>query len=338
MYSDFDKLIIGGAWRPGRSGKVLEDRNPYNGELLTEIAQANAEDLDVAYTAAAKAQKAWASKLPAERAATMRRAAQVMELRHEEIVMWLVQESGSTLVKSEIEWESARAVLLGAAALPYLADGHILPADIPGKESRTYRKPVGVVGAISPWNWPLHLSLRSVAPALAVGNAVVLKPSSDTPVTGGTLVAKIFEEAGLPLELLSVVAGSGADIGDAFVRDATPRVISFTGSTAVGRGIARLCADAALLKRVELELGGNTPFVVLDDADLERAVQAAVAGRFLHQGQICMSVNRFVVDASVHDAFVERFVERVKRLKYGDPAEADTAIGPIINVLPPTEN
>jgi aldehyde dehydrogenase (NAD+) len=120
----------------------------------------------------------------------------------------------------------------GCAA--YLAEGHILPADIPGKESRTYRKPVGVVGAISPWNWPLHLSMRSVAPALAVGNAVVLKPSSDTPVTGGTLVAKIFEEAGLPVELLSVVAGSGADIGDAFVKHATPRVISFT---AVGRAL-----------------------------------------------------------------------------------------------------
>jgi aldehyde dehydrogenase (NAD+) len=331
MYSDFDKLIIGGGWRPGKSKKVLEDRNPYNGELLTEIVQANAEDLDAAYAAAAKAQPAWAAVLPAERAAIMRSAAQVMELRHDEIVTWLVRESGSTRIKSEIEWESARAVLLGAAALPYLAEGHILPADVAGKESRTYRKPVGVVGVISPWNWPLHLSMRSVAPALAVGNAVVLKPSSDTPVTGGTLVAKIFEEAGVPWDVLSVVAGSAAEIGDAFVKHPTPRVISFTGSTAVGRGIARLGADAPLLKRVELELGGNTPFVVLDDADLERAVQAAVVGRFLHQGEICMSANRFVVDASVHDAFVDRFVERAKRLKYGDPAALDTVIGPIIN-------
>jgi aldehyde dehydrogenase (NAD+) len=194
-----------------------------------------------------------------------------------------------------------------------------------------YRKPVGVVGVISPWNWPMQLTNRSLAMALAVGNAVVVKPASDTPVTGGLLLARLFEEAGLPAGVLSVLVGSGSEIGDAFVTHAAPRVISFTGSTPVGRRIAKLTAEATILKRLELELGGNSPFVVLDDADLERAAEAAVFGKFLHQGQICMITNRFIVDATVYDEFVERFVARVRQLKYGDPNNPDTFIGPVIN-------
>jgi len=222
-------------------------------------------------------------------------------------------------------------VLLEAATLPYLVEGRILPADIPGKESRMYRKPVGVVGVISPWNWPFQLTARSAAPALAVGNAVVVKPASDTPVTGGLLFAKILEEAGLPAGVLSVIVGAGSEIGNAFVTHSIPRVISFTGSTRVGRNIARLAAEGPMLKRLELELGGNGPFVVLNDADLGQAVEAAVFGKFLHQGQTCMSVNRFIIDDRVHDEFLERFVDRVRQLKVGDPNASDTMIGPIIN-------
>lgn len=194
-----------------------------------------------------------------------------------------------------------------------------------------YRKPVGVVGVISPWNWSFQLTARSAAPALAVGNAVVVKPASDTPVTGGLLFAKIFEEAGLPAGVLSVIVGAGSEIGDAFVTHPIPRVISFTGSTPVGRNIARLAAEGPMLKRLELELGGNGPFVVLNDADLGQAVEAAVFGKFLHQGQTCMSVNRFIIEERVHDEFVERFADRVRQLKVGDPDAADTMIGPIIN-------
>mgnify|MGYP001108972095 FL=1 len=215
--------------------------------------------------------------------------------------------------------------------MPYLVEGRILPADIPGKESRMYRKPVGVVGVISPWNWPFQLTARSAAPALAVGNAVVVKPASDTPVTGGLLFAKILEEAGLPAGVLSVIVGAGSEIGNAFVTHSIPRVISFTGSTRVGRNIARLAAEGPMLKRLELELGGNGPFVVLNDADLGQAVEAAVFGKFLHQGQTCMSVNRFIIDDRVHDEFLERFVDRVRQLKVGDPNASDTMIGPIIN-------
>jgi aldehyde dehydrogenase (NAD+) len=188
-----------------------------------------------------------------------------------------------------------------------------------------------VVGHIGPWNWPLQLFLRSVAPALVVGNAVVAKPSSDTPVTAGLLPARILEEAGLPPGLLSVIVGPGDEIGEALVTNAVPRVISFTGSTAVGRRILEFISKSPMIKRAELELGGNTPFVVLADADVERAVDAAIFGKFLHQGQICMAINRFIVDDAVYDDFVDRFLDRVRRLKYGDPDAADTVIGPLIN-------
>jgi aldehyde dehydrogenase (NAD+) len=184
-----------------------------------------------------------------------------------------------------------------------------------------------VVGVISPWNFPMYLSYRSVAPALAVGNAVVLKPAEDTPVTGGLLLARILEEAGLPPGVLSVVVGIGTEVGDAMVEHEVPRVISFTGSTRVGLGITR----KAGVKRLALELGGNGPFVVLDDADLERAVEAAVFSNYWHQGQICMATNRVIVVASVHDEFVQRFLSAAGELVTGDPSLPGTQVGPVIN-------
>ncbi len=186
-----------------------------------------------------------------------------------------------------------------------------------------------MVGVISPWNFPLQLANRSVAPALALGNAVVIKPASDTPVTGGLWLAKLFEEAGLPKGVLSVVVGSGKEIGDSFVEHPIPRVISFTGSTEVGRHIAERAGRA--VKKVCLELGGNGPFIVLADADLDRAVHAGVVGKFLHQGQICMAANRFIVEAEIHDAFLEKFAARVRTLPTGDPSKKDTVIGPLVN-------
>jgi aldehyde dehydrogenase (NAD+) len=330
-YPKFDLLPIAGLWRPGGSKKRLQDRNPYDGKVLVEMQQCDRADVDAAYDQAAKVQPEWSRRLPAERAAVMSRAAQVMEIRREEIVTWLIQESGSTRIKANLEWQWARSIFVEAAALAHRAEGRILPVDLPGKESRAYRKPVGVVGVIGPWNWPLHLCLRSIAPALVLGNAAVLKPASDTPVTAGLLPARILEEAGLPAGLLSVVIGPGDEIGEPLVIHPVPRVISFTGSTAVGRRIAELAAKSPIIKRLELELGGNTPFVVLADADVERAVDAAIFGKFLHQGQICMAVNRFIVDDAVYDDFLERFLDRVRRLKYGDPDAPDTVIGPLIN-------
>jgi aldehyde dehydrogenase (NAD+) len=330
-YAAFDRQLIAGEWKQGGHERFLEDRDPYTGEVLVKIRQANRDDMEAAYVAAAQAQPAWAAKLPMERSAVMLRAVQILKDRRDEVISWLVRESGSTRMKATLEWQSVQAFVEYAAFAPYQAEGGVLPADVPAKEGRVYRKPVGVVGVISPWNWPLQLSNRSVAPALAVGNAVVIKPASDTPITGGLLLGKIFEEAGLPPGVLSIVIGPGSEIGDAFVMHAIPRVISFTGSTSVGRHIGELATKSPLIKRTELELGGNCPFVVLEDADMPETIEAALWGKFLHQGQICMSVNRFIIDELRYDEFVERFVERVKSLKYGNPDDADTMIGPIIN-------
>ena len=330
-YQGFDLQPIAGTWRAGRSARRLADTNPYTGEVLAELALANTADVDDAYAAAARAQRAWAETLPDERAAVLRRAAEIIAARAEEIQDWIVRESGSTRLKAYIECDSARRITLESATFPSRVEGRILAAGVPNQESRVYRAPLGVVGVISPWNFPFHLTARSVAPALALGNAVVVKPASDTPVSGGLLLAKVYEEAGLPAGLFNVVVGAGSEIGDYFVEHEVPRLISFTGSTEVGRGVGRLATGGRHIKRVALELGGNAPLVVLDDADVELAANAAVVGRFLHQGQICMSTNRVIVDAKVHDAFVAAVKRRVEGLAYGDPADPATIVGPLIN-------
>lgn len=329
-FDGLDQQFIDGRWRTGRA-RPRDNFNPFTQDVIATITQADRADLDDAYAAAARAQPAWAESSPSERAAIMQAAARVMEAHRDAIIDWLIREAGSTRIKASLEWQAVHAVILESAVLPHLVEGQLLPADIPGKECRSYTEPVGVVGVISPWNWPLQLTARSLFPALAVGNAVVVKPASDTPITGGTLFGKILEEAGLPSGVLAVVVGPGSEIGDAFVAHRVPRVISFTGSTPVGRGILRLAADAPILKRTELELGGNSPFVVLRDADLDAAADAAVFGKFLHQGQICMIANRFIVEAAVYDDFLERFAQRTRELKIGDPDAPDTMIGPIVN-------
>ena len=320
-------MPIAGQWRTGASGREATDTDPWSGRALTEIALATVTDAAEAFAAARDAQPAWAARPPIVRSAVMRVAMQVMEARKEEIKDWLVHESGGTVAKAELEWELVHSVFREASSMPHHEEGRIEPSDIPGKENRVYREPAGVVSVISPWNFPMQLSARSVAPALALGNAVVLKPASDTPVTGGLLLARILQEAGLPQNVLSVVVGSGSEIGDEMVTNPVPSVVSFTGSTAVGEGIAQ----KAGIKKLALELGGNGPVVVLDDADLAAAVDAAVFSSFFHQGQICMRANRLIVDQAVHDEFVNRFVTRVRSLKAGDPSDPETDIGPVIN-------
>ena len=330
-YRDFDLQYIAGEWQQGKDDSVNTNTNPYNGETLVSIQQATQEQLDEAYQAATTAQKEWAKQTPAARAAVLHQVVAVLDQRKDEIVDWLIKESGSTRVKAMVEFGAARGITLEAATFPNRVHGEIRPSNIPGKENFVYREPVGVIAVISPWNFPLHLTQRSIAPALALGNAVVLKPASDTPVTGGLLLAKIFEEAGLPKGLLNVVVGSGSEIGDAIVEHKAAGFVSFTGSTSVGKHIGKLANSGDHIKQVALELGGNSPFVVLKDADIEQAVKAAVFGKFLHQGQICMSINRVIVEDEVYDEFVERFLAHVKTLNVGDPSKEDTAVGPIIN-------
>jgi aldehyde dehydrogenase (NAD+) len=325
-YSGFNLMPIDGTWREGSSQSVLSNTDPYSGELLGETVKATTSDVDSAYQAAKSAQTGWAALEPGERAAIFLRAANIIDARQEELVDWLTREAGTTRMRALVEIGIVRATTLAGVTHTTLAEKTVA-TDVPGKENRIYTQPAGVVGVISPWNFPMYLSHRSVAPALAVGNAVVLKPAEDTPITGGLLIAKIFEEAGLPGGVLNVVIGSGSEIGDAMVEHPIPRVITFTGSTRVGSGIPA----KAGIKRLALELGGNGPFVVLDDADLDRAVEAAVFSNYWHQGQICMATNRVIVDASVFDDFVDRFVTATRALVVGDPREATTQIGPIIN-------
>ena len=326
-YADLDVMPIAGEWRDGRSGDTAADLDPYTGETLVELALAGEGDLDAAYERAQEVQREWMTWLPRERADVLRRAGDILTARTEEARDWIIRESGASTDVADFQVAISAQDFYEASSYPGRVEGRILPANVPGKESRVYRKPVGVVGVISPWNVPMHLSNRSVAPALGVGCGVVLKPAGDTPVAGGLLLARVLQEAGLPEGLLSVVIGKGSEIGDAMVAHPIPRVISFTGSTGVGEGIVR----KAGLKKLSLELGGNGPLVVLDDADLPYAVDAAVFGKFFHQGQVCMITNRIVVDRSVHDEFVERFRDRVAALGVGDPKDPATVIGPIIN-------
>ncbi|MEV8090501.1 aldehyde dehydrogenase family protein [Streptomyces nigra] len=328
-FTDLAQQYIDGEWRPGTGSWDIIDFNPYDGEKLASITIATVDEVDEAYRAAARAQSEWAATNPYARRAIFEQALRVVEEREQEISEAIVAELGGTRLKAAFELHLAKEFLREAVHLALRPEGRIIPSPVDGKENRVYRVPVGVVGVISPFNFPFLLSLKSVAPALALGNAVVLKPHQNTPIVGGSLVAKIFEEAGLPAGLLNVVITDIAEIGDAFIEHPVPKVISFTGSDKVGRHVATVCASH--FKRSVLELGGNSALVVLDDADLDYAVDAAVFSRFVHQGQVCMAANRVLVDRTVAGAFTEKFVAKVKSLKVGDPRDPETVIGPVIN-------
>ncbi|MFI9772036.1 aldehyde dehydrogenase family protein [Streptomyces sp. NPDC052415] len=328
-FTDLAQQYIDGEWRPGTGSWDIIDFNPYDGEKLASITIATVDEVDQAYRAAARAQKEWAATNAYARRAVFEKALRLIEDREAEISEMIIAELGGTRLKAAFELHLAKEFLREAVHLALRPEGRIIASPVDGKENRVYRVPVGVVGVISPFNFPFLLSLKSVAPALALGNAVVLKPHQNTPIVGGTLVAQLFEDAGLPAGLLNVVVTDIAEIGDAFIEHPIPKVISFTGSDKVGRHVATVCASH--FKRSILELGGNSALVVLDDADLDYAVDAAVFSRYVHQGQVCMAANRVLVDRTVADAFTEKFVAKVKTLKAGDPSDPETVIGPVIN-------
>ncbi|MEV6178788.1 aldehyde dehydrogenase family protein [Streptomyces sp. NPDC052015] len=328
-FTDLAQQYIDGEWRPGTGSWDIIDLNPHDGEKLASITIATVDEIDQAYRAAARAQKAWAATNSYARRSVFEKVLRLVEEREQEITEAIIAELGGTGLKAAFELHLAKEFLRESIHLALRPEGRIIPSPVDGKENRLFRVPVGVVGVISPFNFPFLLSLKSVAPALALGNAVVLKPHQDTPIVGGTLVAKLFEDAGLPAGLLNVVLTDVAEIGDAFIEHPVPRVISFTGSDKVGRHVATVCA--AHFKRSVLELGGNSALVVLDDADVDYAVDAAVFSRFVHQGQVCMAANRVLVDRSIADEFTEKFVAKVRSLKAGDPRDPQTVIGPVIN-------
>ncbi|TWT25459.1 aldehyde dehydrogenase family protein [Planomicrobium sp. CPCC 101110] len=329
MHTDFTKIYFDGQWQNGSSDNMMKNTDPFTGEELVAIQAADKEDLDRAYRSAAKAQAEWAKELPQNKRAILEKVVDVMGENKELIIEWLIKEAGSTYMKAATEFGAALNVIKEVATFPFKMEGKILPSQTAGKENRIYRNPIGVIGVISPWNFPFHLAMRSVAPALATGNGVVIKPATDTPVTGGLIFASIFEAAGLPKGLLNVIVGRGSEIGNDIVKHPIPRLISFTGSTPVGKHIGELAGGS--LKKTALELGGNNAFLVLDDADLDYAVDSALFGKFYHQGQICMATNRILVHKDRYDEFAKLFVERAKKLKYGNPADQDTHVGPLIN-------
>lgn len=326
----FTKQYINGQWKNGSSDKNVDNINPYTQQTIAQIPSANEEDLNEAYQGANVAQKSWMTTVPATKQTYFDQLLKVVHERKDEIIDWLVKEAGSTIVKAEVEFQAATGIIRESSSFPTRMNGQILPSNTEGKENRVYRSPKGVIGVIGPWNFPFHLAMRSIAPAIATGNTVVVKPASDAPVTSGLLIADLFEEAGFPEGVINVVVGRGSEIGDAFVTHPVSKLISFTGSTEVGSHIGELAGKH--IKDTALELGGNNAMIVLEDADIDKAVEAAAFGKFLHQGQICMSLNRIIVDESIHDTFIEKFKEKVETLKAGDPSEKDTVIGPLINM------
>ncbi|WP_227375279.1 aldehyde dehydrogenase family protein [Haladaptatus halobius] len=326
---EWNALYIDGEWVDGGDRDEIEVTNPATRDQITSVPAATEDDVNRAYEAAAAAQSEWADRPPHKRVSVIESALDLLDEHRDAILRSLAIEAGGANAKSFAEFQTARGITQQAADFPFRVGGDIKDSTIPGKENQVKRVPMGVVGVISPWNFPFHLSMRAVAPALALGNAVVLKPASPTPVVGGLLLARIFEEAGLPEGVLNVVPGHGSDIGDRMASHPEADVIAFTGSTQVGQRVAGQAAENLALPA--MELGGNNPHVVTEDADVEAAVDSAVFGSFLHQGQVCISINRHIVHESLYDEYVSRLTERAEELPVGDPTDSETVIGPIIN-------
>ncbi len=325
-------LFINGEWQTPAAARYFDDINPATRKTMASVIDATGAELDQAIDAADIAQAAWAALPPAARATYFYSAAELFAQRQEDFATALIDETGSGLGKAMFECSLVPLALREAAALCSQPTGEILPSNVPGKINTVVRQAAGVVGAISPWNFPLYLSLRSVIYAMALGNTAVLKPSEDSPLTGGLMIAELFQDAGFPAGVLNVVTCSRDSVqalGDQMIADPRIARMSFTGSTAVGTQIAMACAQRS--KRVMLEMGGKNPIIVLSDADVDYAVDAAFFGAFLHQGQICMSADKIIVARTLYDSFVEKLTAKVRNFVPMDPHSEYAVIGPIIN-------
>lgn len=322
----WDGTAFDGGWstRLTTSQDVLE---PATGRVLWRTGVASGADMTAAIARAQAGQAAWAATPPRDRAAILLKAAALFEQHFDELALMIARETGGIIPKGQHEVREAVVLCRLAGALPMQSQGQILPST-PGRLSMARRVPHGVVGVISPFNFPLILSLRSVAPALALGNAVVLKPDVRTPASGGFIIARVFQEAGLPAGLLQVLPGN-AEAGEAMVTDPRVPMIAFTGSPGVGRRIGELAGRH--LKKVSLELGGANNLIILEDADLDAAASAAAFGAWFHQGQICMASNRVLVHAAIAEEIKARLVGKATHLPVGDGASGQVALGPMID-------
>lgn len=322
----WDGKIFDGSWRAGRGG-VIQVTAPATGKHVATVGAATGADVETSVAAARRAQRDWSKLTYADRARVFLKASSLLEADPDRILRWLTPESGSAQGKARFEVGLLVSELNEAAALTSEPYGELLRSSRP-RLSAVRRVPLGVVGVISPFNFPAILALRSVAPALAAGNAVVLKPDPRTPVAGGLALAELLAEAGLPAGLLHVLPGD-ADVGDALVGHPQVPCISFTGSTPAGRAIGT--AAAPLLKKVHLELGGNNALLVLPDADLDAAASAGAWGSFLHQGQICMTAGRHLVHVSQAEEYIAKLADKAQNIPVGDPTDPSNALGPIID-------
>lgn len=321
---------INGQWRRGSSDTIEKIYNPYTSEVIAEVNIASKEDLNYTYQVARDAQESWEKVPPSKKVSILQKAYSFFEMHKSEIIETLCKEAGSSVVKANIEIEATMNILKKSMDYPHQLDERSeLPAIIENKTNYVYRAPIGVAGIISSFNFPLHLSMRSIAVAIATGNTVVHKPDLQTGLSGGVVIAKAFEDAGLPKGVFNLILTNVKEIGDSFIEHPIPKIISFTGSTGVGRHIGAIAGQN--LKRTALELGGNNPFIVMEDADIDQAIDAAIFGKFLHQGQVCMIINRILVHRSLYNVFVEKYTERAASLKCGDPTDPSVVIGPLIN-------
>jgi benzaldehyde dehydrogenase (NAD) len=323
------KLFIDGRFRESSGGAASAVAEKATGRELGRQAIGSLRELDEAIAGAKAAQPGWAAQGYDERAGLLRRVAHQLEDRADEYVDLIVRETGSIPGKAQYEVAAAGNELYEAAGLASRATGEILPSHNTGKLSMIQRVPVGVVGVITPWNFPLILGMRAVAPAIALGNTVILKPATLTPITGGQLIAELFEAAGALPGLLQVVTGAGGELGDAMASHPGISMIHFTGSSEVGRRIAE--SAGRNLKKVSLELGGNNAFVVLDDADVETASMLGAWSAFHYQGQTCITASRHIVMRGVADEYREALARRARAIVVGDPSKAGIGLGPIID-------
>jgi benzaldehyde dehydrogenase (NAD) len=298
------------------------------GATLGEIGIASPEDISRAAATARDAHKEWAKVTGPKRGDVLREFSRLLLAHSEEIADQLVRETGSIRAKARWEVQITAREFLEAAALSSQPQGILTATLEAGFQSIARRIPVGVIGIITPWNSPLILAARAIGPALAMGNAVILKPDVQTPIAGGVTFARLLEKAGLPDGLFHVLPG-GPETGAALVKERLINMISFTGSTRVGRQVGSVASEQ--LKRVSLELGGNNPYIVLDDADIEAAASAGAWAAFFHQGQICLTGGRHLIHERIADAYVTALVGKAKALVVGDPLDEKVQVGPIVN-------
>jgi aldehyde dehydrogenase (NAD+) len=301
--------------------------NPANGNPVAKVFMSTPKEMTQAIDAADAAKESWGNTSPAEREIILIRAAEILEARRAEVVDVLIDEAGSTFGKAQFEVSFTVNMIRASSGEARRIFGQVIPSDVPGLLSFAIRRPLGVIGGISPFNFPLILSTKKICMALGAGNTFVLKPSEEVSLLG-LKIAEIFHEAGLPAGVLNVVPGDGPTLGEVLVKDPRVKLISFTGSTAVGRQLAVQCATHS--KRITLEMGGKSPLVILKDADVDYAVNTAVFGLFIHQGQICMAGSRIIVEAPLYQSFLDKFTAKVKTLQMGDPRDPHTVIGPLI--------